>query len=119
MKIGVPCDTKNINDAVCISFGRAPYFLIYNTEDGSVNFYDNAAADAQGGAGIKAAQNLVDLGAESVITNSCGINAAEVLEAGHVKLFKAEKASVADNLTKLSNGQLAILSEIHPGHHGK
>ncbi len=119
MKTGVPCDTKNLSDPVCISFGRAPYFLIYDTESESADFYENAAADAQGGAGIKAAQTLIDLGAEATIAFSCGTNAAEVLEAGGVRLYKAEKTSVAENLASLKGGELEDLNDIHPGYHGK
>ncbi|MEX1307009.1 MAG: NifB/NifX family molybdenum-iron cluster-binding protein [Eubacteriales bacterium] len=119
MKIGVPCDSKNLKDPVCISFGRAPYFLIYDTEDKSSSFTENAAADAQGGAGIKAAQTLVDLGAEAIIAFSCGTNAADVLGAGGVKMYKAEKTSVSENLAKMASGELEILSNIHPGYHGK
>lgn len=119
MKIGVPCDTKDLKDPVCISFGRAPYFLIYETETKASDFAENAAANAQGGAGIKAAQSLVDLGAEAIITNSCGTNAADVLIAGGIKMYKAEKISVSENLAKLQSGALGELGDIHPGYHGK
>lgn len=119
MKTGVPCDTKNLNDPVCMSFGRAPYFLIYDTESDKADFFENTAADAQGGAGIKAAQSLLDLGAQGVIAFSCGTNAAEVLKAGDVRLFKAEKTSVAENLVSLKSGKLGGLTDIHAGYHGK
>ena len=32
MKIAIPVDEKNMESGVCPSFGRAPYFLFYNTE---------------------------------------------------------------------------------------
>jgi len=119
MKIGIPCDSQKTSDPVCVSFGRAPFFLIYDTENKTKTFHENMAKDAQGGAGIKAAQSLADLGAEAIITFRCGQNAAEVLQAADIKLFKATEASVAENIAELVNGNLVPLTDIHPGYHGQ
>jgi predicted Fe-Mo cluster-binding NifX family protein len=32
MKIAIPVDEQNLDSGVCPSFGRAPYFLFYNTD---------------------------------------------------------------------------------------
>lgn len=32
MKIAIAVDGKHIKASVCVSFGRTPYFLIYDTE---------------------------------------------------------------------------------------
>ena len=60
MKIAMPVDEKTMESSVCLSFGRTPYFLIYDTETNKSIFLDNSAATSQGGAGIKAAQTVVD-----------------------------------------------------------
>ena len=60
MKIAIPVDDVSMNTSVCISFGRTPYFLIYDNETKDAIFLDNSAAANQGGAGIKAAQTIVD-----------------------------------------------------------
>ena len=60
MKIPIPVDEKDMGTNVCVSFGRTPYFLIYDTETKESTFLDNSAATSTGGAGIKAAQTLVD-----------------------------------------------------------
>jgi predicted Fe-Mo cluster-binding NifX family protein len=88
-----------------------------DTESGNHEFLDNGAAASQGGAGIKAAQMLVDSGAAALITYRCGENAAEVLNAANVKMYKAQDGSVAENLGKLKDGKLSLLTEIHPGFH--
>ena len=59
MRIAIPVDEKNIDSSVCVSFGRTPYFLIYDTDSKNSEFIDNSAAASTGGAGIKAAQTLV------------------------------------------------------------
>ena len=118
MKIALPVNEDK--STVCISFGRTPLFLMVNAAPGEKEYLDNSAAASQGGAGIKAAQILVDHGVEVLVTPRCGENAAKVLEAAGVALYKSNVDSVEDNLTAFSDGKLLVLSEIHPGfhHHG-
>ena len=59
MRIAIPVDEKNIDSEVCISFGRTPYFLIYDTENGNEEILDNSAIAESAGAGIKASQTIV------------------------------------------------------------
>lgn len=117
MKVIVPVESKSLDAPVCPSFGRTPLFVLFDTESGNHEFLDNGAAASQGGAGIKAAQMLVDSGAAALITYRCGENAAEVLSAANVKMYKAQDGSVAENLGKLKDGKLSLLTEIHPGFH--
>lgn len=63
MKIAIPVDDNSADTSVSISFGRAPYFFIYDSKTGEGSFLDNSAAASTGGAGIKAAQNIADSGA--------------------------------------------------------
>ncbi|MEA4816347.1 MAG: C-GCAxxG-C-C family (seleno)protein [Lachnospiraceae bacterium] len=117
MKLVIPVENKALDVPVCPSFGRAPFFVIYNTENGEHKFIDNSASASQGGAGIKAAQMLADSGADFLITYRCGENAANVLNAADIKIYKAEDGSVAENIEKCKGGKLSFLAEIHPGFH--
>ena len=120
MKLAIPMENTDIHDAICASFGRAPLFLIYDTETKEHAFMDNAAAQSQGGAGVQAAQKLVDAGVDTIITYRLGENAAAVFKAGEMKLYKAREGSALDNIGLLKDGKLALLDKIHPGfhHHG-
>ncbi len=120
MKIALPVDEKNMKTGVCISFGRTPYFLIYDTETQEAIFIDNSAAASQGGAGIKAAQTIVDNKAEVLLTPRCGENAAEVIKAASIKIFKTMAGSAMDSINAFIDGKLSLLEEIHAGfhHHG-
>lgn len=120
MKLIVPVESRTLDAPVCPSFGRAPLFVLFDTESGSHEFIDNSAAASQGGAGIKAAQMLADSGAGILIACRCGENAAKVLDAAGIKMYRAQEGSVADNIAKYRDGGLSLLSEIHPGfhHHG-
>lgn len=119
MKIAVPVDEKNLDSAVCVSFGRAPYFMFYHTENQEVTFIENRAVNAQGGAGIKAAQVIVDGQADVLLTVRCGENAAEVLKTAEIKIYKTTEATVKENLEAFKSGKLAPMTQFHAGFHGK
>ena len=114
MKIAIPLD-ENQQD-VCIVLARAPYFLF--RENGKDTIVQNPAAEAQGGAGIQAAQFLVDSEVTTLITVRCGQNAAEVFHAAGMKIYKSANKAAADNLTALEEGKLNELTEFHGGYHG-
>ena len=117
MKIAIPVDDVSMDTNICISFGRAPYFLIYDTETKDAAFLDNSAAANQGGAGIKAAQIIVDSCVEALLTPRCGENAAEVIHAADIKIYQTKGNLVKHNLQAFANGELELLNEIHAGFH--
>lgn len=117
MKIAIPVDNKSMEKNVCQSFGRTPYFLIYDTESEESVYLDNSAAASQGGAGIKAAQTIVDNKVSALLTPRCGENAAEVIKAANIKIYKTIDASVKDHINAFIDGKLSLLDEIHPGFH--
>jgi len=118
MKIAIPVDEKDMGTNVCVSFGRTPYFLIYDTETKRNTFLDNTAAASTGGTGIKDAQMIVDNKAEALLTPRCGENAADVLKAADIKIFKTTNAPAKDNIDAFIDGKLSLLDEIHAGFHG-
>jgi len=118
MKVAVPVDEKSMQTGVCPSFGRAPYFWMFDMETQESIFLDNSAASSQGGAGIKAAQALLDQGIKAVLTPRCGENAAEVLKAADIALYKTIQGSARENVEAFADGKLALLQDIHPGFHG-
>ncbi len=117
MKIALPINEKTMNTTICMSFGRTPFFLIYETENKSYEFYDNSAVASIGGAGIKASQNLVDCGVEVVLTPRCGENAAAVLNGADIKIYKTNGDVISENIDAFISGNLSLLSEIHSGFH--
>lgn len=117
MKIIIPSEKGTLNSQICVSFGRAPYFILFDTESGSYEILNNGAAESQGGAGIKAAQIVADSGADTLITCRCGQNAADVLNAAKIEIYCARIASVNDIIQSFNNGELTLLTEFHSGFH--
>lgn len=118
MKLAIPVDEKTMESNVCESFGRTPYYLIYDTETKESTFLENSAASSAGGAGIKAAQLVVDQKVDALLTPRCGEHAAEVIKAADIKLFKTTSRSIKESLDAYLAGTLPVLDEIHAGFHG-
>ena len=119
MKIAIPVEEARKNSNVCMSYGRTPFFAVYNTETKEYEFLDNSAAASSGGAGIKASQMLVDNGVTSVITQRLGQNAADVLNLAKVEILLAVAGDLEQNVEAFIEGKLSPLTNIHPGFHGK
>ncbi|PKM94531.1 MAG: dinitrogenase iron-molybdenum cofactor biosynthesis protein [Firmicutes bacterium HGW-Firmicutes-1] len=117
MKIAIPVEDKSMESSVCQSFGRTPYFLIYDTQSKESVFLDNSAAASQGGAGIKAAQAIVDNKVSALLTPRCGENAAGVIKAESIEIYRTMNDSIQDNIDAFSYGKLAFLEDIHAGFH--
>ena len=114
MKIAIPLD-ENKTD-VCLTFGRSPYVLF--SQDGKNEILENPAAQAEGGAGLQAAQFLIDNQADVLITFRCGENAAAVFRAADIQIYKAAGTTARENLEDLKAGKLEILTHFHAGYQG-
>ena len=117
MKVAIPLDEDKIS--VCPSFGRAPFFFFQDSEKGTGEIRENPAAESQGGAGTKAAQFLLDERTEALITVRCGQNAADVLVAAGIKVYKTAAPTVAENLRDFAEGKLSVMTQFHAGFHGR
>lgn len=117
MKIAIPVLQDTKDSEVCMSFGRTSFFMFYNTVSQEYSFFDNSAINTQGGAGIKASQMLIDNNIDTLITQRLGTNAADVLNAADVKIYKSVNIYAKDDIAAFINNKLSILSEIHPGFH--
>ncbi len=118
MIIGIPVDKSTMEANVSSHFGRTEFFLIWNTEDEKPLFINNDAMNAQGGAGIKAAQVLVDNKVNAIISPRLGQNAFDVINGAGIEIYASEGTSLKENLDKLNSGSLSPLNNIHEGFHG-
>jgi predicted Fe-Mo cluster-binding NifX family protein len=121
MRILVSTTKGGLEDNVSPIFGRCPTFTIVQVEDkkiGKADVIPNPGAQAGGGAGIAAAQAVIDAGADVVITSNCGPNAIGVLSQSGIKVY-ASTGSVKSAVESLIVGMLSSLeSPSVPGHFG-
>ncbi|MEN8150614.1 MAG: NifB/NifX family molybdenum-iron cluster-binding protein [Planctomycetota bacterium] len=88
-------------------FGRCPYFLFVDDETEEVTAVANAAQNAGGGAGVQAAQTVVDNGAEVVLSGRVGPRAYEVLVQAGVRTYDAGTADAREAISKFRVGALS------------
>ena len=115
MRIAIPVDKQDLNSNVNKSFGRAPYFLFFNTVTKENFFLDNRAVASRGGAGDRVAQVIADHGVGALLVLRCGKNAGEALRKAEVLIYKANPGTAKDNLEAFMEEQLALLDEFHDG----
>ena len=88
-------------------FGRAQGFVLVDTETDEIKFIDNKQnLNAPQGAGIQAAQTVIDANASVVITGNCGPKAFRALSAADVTVYTADTPTVADALESFKQGKL-------------
>lgn len=77
-------------------FGRARWLMEYNSETGNWTEHANPGAEHSGGAGVAAAQFVIDHKADIVISGAFGPNAAGAFRAGNIamRLFNKDVSTV-------------------------
>ena len=112
MKVVITSQGKEMNSEVDPRFGRARYFIFLDTETDEGDVHDNSPnLNAAHGAGTQAAQTIVGLGAEAVVTGNIGPKAFAALEAADVKVYVGATGSVSEALHKFESNQLQCVSE--------
>ena len=114
MKIAVPLDENQVD--VCPVLARAPYFLLQENDKREIR--ENPASQAQGGAGLKAAQFLVDNEVDVILTPRCGQNSADVFEAAQMQIYKTQPGTAEENLQAFQQDKLERLTHFHAGFQG-
>ena len=108
MKIAITSTGAELSSEVDPRFGRAAYFIIYDTDSGEFEAIDNAENAAGGsGVGIKSGQLMVDKGVKWVITGSVGPNAFQVLSSAGIKVATGVSGKVSDAIEDFKAGKLS------------
>ena len=98
MKIAFTTTGDDMSALMDLRFGRAAKFLIYDTDQKSFTVIDNDSFSAAQGAGIKAAETIVNAGAEILITGDCGPKALNALQKANVKIYSSKSVSATNAL---------------------
>ncbi len=119
MKIAISARGRTIEDLVDMRFGRTEYFLIADENGQIIDVLDNAAQSATGGAGIAAAQAVLDAGADILITGQLGPNAMKVIKSAAIPAYQAINGTIEDNLKAYASDKLQRITESGPAHAGQ
>ncbi|NLD37211.1 MAG: dinitrogenase iron-molybdenum cofactor biosynthesis protein [Desulfatiglans sp.] len=107
MKIAITSQGKDLDSQVDPRFGRAAYIIVVDSDNLEFQVIDNDAnVNAMKGAGIQAASNVVNSGAQVLLTGHCGPNAFKALQAGKVKVANDATGAVKEAVKAYLDGKL-------------
>ncbi|WP_058484909.1 NifB/NifX family molybdenum-iron cluster-binding protein [Defluviitalea phaphyphila] len=118
MKIAVSSIGKNLDDMVDIRFGRCNYFIIYDTDKGFIKAIANRGQVSGGGAGIAAAQQIIDEDVDAVITGNMGPNSFNLFKTSDIKVYSCGSMKVERAIELLKEQKLEEISQAGPAHAG-
>ena len=106
MKVAITSKGQDLGSAIDPRFGRTKYFILYEMDDGTFEVIDNAQnLSALQGAGIQAAEKVINSGAEWVLTGNCGPKAFRTLQAIGVKVVIDVSGTVEEAVGKFKQGE--------------
>jgi predicted Fe-Mo cluster-binding NifX family protein len=107
MKIVVTSLGESPESPIDQRFGRARFLLLHDLDSGKWSTHDNRQSiEASQGAGVQAAQHVVELGAQVVITGHCGPTAFAALAAAGIDVYQEASGSVQEALAAYKSGAL-------------
>jgi predicted Fe-Mo cluster-binding NifX family protein len=109
MKTVISTNGSDLDAPVSLIFGRCNSFLFLDTETMEASLVPNPAIGASGGAGIQAAQYVLQQGAQAVISGNLGPNAAEVFDAAGIPVYSVVGGTVREAVEALKAGTLSPL----------
>ena len=111
MKIALPVVENNLDSTIDSRFGRAPGYLIVDSETKKYQFIPNPVAGAARGTGVAVAQLINSQKIEAVAIDSIGSNAFTALDEAGITIYQAPPNSTAKELIeKLTTGKLTKLT---------
>ena len=97
---------------------KCEYFIIFDTDTNSYEAIPNAGVNASGGAGIKAANQIIEAKANVLITGNLGPNAFELIEKSKIKAVSCEVMPVNRAIELYQKNMLSDIFNAGVAHHG-
>lgn len=114
MKIIVTSEGRDLSAPTSPRFGRCPFYILVDIETIEFQALPNPAMSASGGAGIQAAQFVVEQEAEAILTGNVGPNAMDVLQAADLTVYLIDAMgdrSVGEAVKAYQAGELQVARE--------
>ena len=110
MRIAIASKDRELSSQIEPRFGRAEYIIIYDTRSQEPEVLDNREiAQLTGGAGVKAAEAVVDKNVDYVISQNFGPKALQVFKAANVGAAVMSGETVAQAIELAKRRQLNII----------
>lgn len=110
-KIAITSADGTLQGKVDLRFGRARKIVLYDVETKEYSVFDNVQnVNAAQGAGIQAAQNVVNSGAKAIISGHFGPKAFRAIQMAGLDVYSATNISVEDAIRQFEVGKLTKLA---------
>lgn len=86
MKTIITSEGNSVDSHFDLRFGRAAWLCLFDEENGNTEFFENEYSEVQGGAGTKAAEKMIELDVDKIISGDFGPKAKDVLEKFRIQL---------------------------------
>ncbi|MBU0492869.1 MAG: dinitrogenase iron-molybdenum cofactor biosynthesis protein [Chloroflexi bacterium] len=117
MQIIITSTGANLDAPISPVFGRCPMYILVDTETLAFEAQPNPAIGASGGAGIQAAQYVIEQGAQAVLTGNVGPNAFDVFQAADIPIYLVREGTVRQAVAAFNAGQLASSAQANVAAH--
>jgi len=112
MRIAVSSQGTDLTSSVDPRFARAPYFLIFDTSDESLEVVNNGQnVNTAQGAGIQAAESIATKNVDIVVTGNFGPRAFQALNAAGIKMALLTSGTVSEAIELARNNKLELSNE--------
>lgn len=101
MKVAISIDSRGEDATVSEVFGRCKFFALYDTSSKDLSFIDNPGFSQQRGAGIAAAQTLIQNKVIQVYCGNIGPNAEIAVSGGNISVNIVKDKTVKDIINSL------------------
>jgi predicted Fe-Mo cluster-binding NifX family protein len=110
MILTISAQQSQLNSPIDARFGRANWLIIFDTETNHWEAFPNPGTTQSGGAGVAAAQAVIDHGSQVVISGAFGPNASDAFKAAQIemRLFNNEISTVQQAVDYFKQGKLQV-----------
>ena len=107
MKIAISSKGNTLDSELDPRFGRAGSFILVDPETMSFEVVENRQnLHLSQGAGIQAAQTIIEHGASVLLTGNCGPKAFQVFKAARVKVAVGISGSIKEAIHQFRQGRI-------------
>ncbi len=105
MKIAITSTGNDLLAKMDKRFGRCSYFVIYDKENGSIEYIPNPARDAEEGAGPAAVQLVAAKGVSKIVSGEFGMKIKSLLDSLRIQMIalNREEKTIKEIIDLLNN----------------
>ena len=110
MKVVISATGKDIESNIDARFGRAPFFLIVDTNTNEEKVMANTSRERESGVGVTVGNIVAREGVDAVITSDIGPIAFETFEQCGIKIYQAN-GKIKDAIQQFVKGKLPEITK--------